>query len=285
MTEIVANIGHNWYTEEDSEARLLALIRGIATTGAQAVALPMFKADEVYREEADIDRATIYNMPRELLTLGVNEARKQGMKVYITPYYPKAIEVAERLNVHGYHVHDGELRHDEMMEAIGKTGKPVLIAAGLYLFDEIKASLSAFFNPDNVTLLHSTGGRPTFPENAKLPVVLEIPSFFWDMGIIKYGIQSTFSTIGLDTVAMGYKLDVLLRTIDLEDLEGIEGEWSITSEGLREIVNVSQIVGDAVNPDLVTGFLTAEDIEARNLFLRDGTDFLKPCNCGENAGL
>ena len=280
--EIVANIGHNWLSMDgDSKGRMITLVEAAHKAGVESMCFKLFKADEVYREDKDIDATTMYDTQDEVVTAGVNHAKRMGLRVYITPQYLDAVTWSARvLKPYGYHIADGDFRFGELVKNIGEQNKPTLISSGLYEYGEMEHALEEFFDKEKVTLLFSTAGMPTPPKDANLPGILSLAAHFWKMEIMKYGLDSTYISIGLDTVAMGYRLDVLMRTLDLEDGEGVESNWSITPTALASLVELDQIVSLATSPTYKFGNLTQAAIVARDKLLR-GTDALLPCNCGE----
>jgi sialic acid synthase SpsE len=283
---IIANIGHNWYDGTGKIDRAKKLIDTAYKGGADDVCFPIFKASEVYREDDMVSATKMYNMSTDWIPELVSEIKSKGMRAYTTVFYPLGVELAKHAAVAGLHIPNGYLRHDELVEAAVATKDNTFVSCGLYAQEEMNEPLDKFMQL-NLVLLHSTGDLPTKPQWAKLNTILDLAGYGFKRNIVEYGLDSTYSTVILDVVAMGYKIDYLMRKLDLDDGKGVESGWSIKPKELRMLSEARASISSATNPvyafeDLL---LTESDIASRDRLFPDPDDFLLPCRpCGEGRG-
>jgi sialic acid synthase SpsE len=283
MINVVANIGINWFSKKpDKRAR--QLVETAIDAGVSGVIVPMFKAEQLFREQQLIDGSRQYEILPELVYDLLQIADKNDVMFYLNPRYADAVDYGESIRVDGYHISNGDILYSEMIKRIGESKKPVLLSTGFSWIEEIKAAVNLILGQSDiytqeVVLLHSTGGTPTVAEDAVLSRILNLMSDFYPMDV---GLESFYSDDFLDYVAMGYPgLWGVVRRLDLPDNPGIEAEYSITPNELKRLVQVAKVmstVAPAV-PHSNQGF-SQTDFEARRRLMRlPKDDFLLPPSC------
>lgn len=287
MINIVANIGINWFSKKP-EKRARNLVEAAINAGVSGVVVPMFKAGELFREKQLVDGSKQYEITPELVYDLMKIADSRDVMFYLNPRYAAAVDYGESINVDGYHIANGDILYNELLEAVGETGKPVLLSTGYSWEEEIRQASNILLGKNDIyskelVLLHSTGGTPTIAEDAMLVRILNLMTDFYPMDI---GLESFYYDDFLDYVAMGYPdLWGIMRRIDLGDNIGIEAEYSVVPEQLAKLVSIAGAMDKVVNPVIYgdTGF-SETDFEARRRLMRlPKDDYLLPPSCCPDA--
>jgi N,N'-diacetyllegionaminate synthase len=96
----------------------------------------------------------------------------KGMEFISSPFSIAAVELLEKLGVKRYKIGSGELTNCLMLDAIGKTSKPIIISSGMsdwMELDETINFLKTYNNP--LSILQCTTAYPTKPEQWGLGVM------------------------------------------------------------------------------------------------------------------
>ncbi|TAE83996.1 MAG: N-acetylneuraminate synthase, partial [Bacteroidetes bacterium] len=89
-----------------------------------------------------------------------------------SPFSIAAVQLLEQVGVKRYKIGSGELTNYLMLDAIAKTGKPIILSSGMSDWHELDATLN-FLKPygNSVSLLQCTTAYPTKPEQWGLSVI------------------------------------------------------------------------------------------------------------------
>ena len=279
MGKILADIAHNWYYDGKDPLATVKKLVGVAKRGgADGVVIPGFRAELVYREKEAVQRTRKYELPLDIIDGVADIVRDHDLELWATPYYPEIIEIFQDIRVDGYRLENGDLRHDGIVHALAATNRKVLVAVGLYGFEETELPFSVF-DDGKVVVMHSTGGMPTHAENGQIGKILSMVANYWDKGIDEFGLDSTYAIPAMDILAMGFGLDYLVRQIKLDE-KAIGSRWAVDENELKQISRIFALAEEAVKVKTALKNLTDADLAARKDRLRDPDDFLLPCNCG-----
>lgn len=92
-----------------------------------------------------------------------------------SPFSIEAVDLLERVGVSRYKVGSGEVTNTPMLDAIGQTGKPVILSSGMSSWQELDAAVNAIQRHHNrITVLQCTSAYPCPYEDVGLNVMLEI---------------------------------------------------------------------------------------------------------------
>lgn len=104
---------------------------------------------------------------------GYCEAR--GPEFLSSPFSIEAVELLERIGVGRYKVPSGEVTNLPLLEAVAKTGKPVLLSSGMSSWAELDRAVEAVTrHHDRLTVLQCTSEYPCPDEHVGLNVMLEM---------------------------------------------------------------------------------------------------------------
>jgi N,N'-diacetyllegionaminate synthase len=111
---------------------------------------------------------------------------EKGVEFISSPFSIAAVELLEKLNVKRYKIGSGELSDYLMLDAIAKTGKPIILSSGMSDWNELDDSINFLKKYNNeISLLQCTTAYPTQPEQWGLNVLQKMKE--------RYQIQVGFS--------------------------------------------------------------------------------------------
>jgi len=182
-TLVIAEIG---LSHEGSLGLAEAYIDAVAECGADAVKFQTHIAEaessekEPWRvkfskqDEHRIDywRRTAFTEEQWLFLR--EHAEKRGLLFLSSPFSTEAVEMLERIGVHGWKIASGELTNEFMLERIGRSKLPVLVSTGMARMQEVE-SISKRFKQDDVpyALLQCTSMYPTTADKLGLNVLAQ----------------------------------------------------------------------------------------------------------------
>ena len=173
---VVAEIGNNHEGDPDVA---LELVRSAAAAGAGAVKFQTF-TPEHYVRRSDRERFEMlsrFRLPPEDYERLAAAARDEGLLFLSTAFDLPSVGALEQL-VDAYKIASGDITFIPLLEAIGRTGKPILLSTGASRLDEVDGALKALDRPDGVCLLHCTSSYPAPDEDANVAAVATLKERF-----------------------------------------------------------------------------------------------------------
>lgn len=147
-----------------------ALVRAAASARADAVKFQIFEADEVAvrgYEHYELFRNLQLSETRwaELASL----TRQHGMAFLADVLGLRGVEMLDRLGVDGFKIHASDALNLPLLEAVGRTGCPVLLSCGGSTSDEIAEAVRVLQDSGakSMCLLHGFQTSPTAPEDSR----------------------------------------------------------------------------------------------------------------------
>lgn len=145
---VIAEIGVN---HDGSVDRGVELVRAAASAGADAIKLQLFREDLILSraaKPAQYQIAAGAPEPHELLRSlelsakqmqpMIDEARHVGVHAIVTVFNLELVEEAETLNVDAYKTASPDLVNRPLIEALMRTGRPLILSAGAATLDEVR---------------------------------------------------------------------------------------------------------------------------------------------------
>lgn len=174
---IIAEAGSNWKagSAEEDEKRARKLIKAAADAGADAIKFQTFRADRVYAHGAgrsdylanvgissdmnDLFRSL--EMPYELIPKLAEWCESEGIELMSSVFSEEDLEAVDPF-VKRHKLASYEISHLRLIEALAKTGKPLLISTGASHLDDISWALATFAKAGGVSasLLQCTAKYP-----------------------------------------------------------------------------------------------------------------------------
>jgi N-acetylneuraminate synthase len=99
-------------------------------------------------------------------------AEARGLAFLSSPFSIEAVALLERIGVGSYKIPSGEVTNIPMLQAIARTGKPVLLSSGMSSWEELDAAVAAIRrHHDRVTVLQCTSAYPCRNDQVGLNVL------------------------------------------------------------------------------------------------------------------
>ena len=177
---IIAEIGQNHNGSMDNARKLIDMA---VRCGANAVKfqkrdiaseLTKEAYDRVYDSHNSFGHT--YGEHREFLELDEEQHKElkeyslaQGITYFCTPCDIPSVEMMERLGVPFYKVASRDLTNLPTLDAIAKTGKPVILSTGMASLEDIEQALEVLGNrPESILILQCTSQYPAELEKVNL---------------------------------------------------------------------------------------------------------------------
>lgn len=266
---IVANIGVNWWSQKGGTKRAEELVRAAIDSGVHGVCVPYLRADKLHKKPDIAKNLRRFDIPPETLYDLKKIAKEEGVTFWVAPDHADDVEYLETIDVDGYHIQNGNLDVIPLLKAIAKTEKPVVMSTGFASFDEINAAVEAILDvrgddaaEAELMLLHSTGAMPTPAAESQLGRILDLAAEFMPLFVGYESFLSANNTL-LDYAAMTYNPAIIMRRLDLADRKGVETEYSLTPDQLKQLVEVALQMEWVNNPQFYADEFTEGDWDAR----------------------
>lgn len=102
-------------------------------------------------------------------------AKSCGIDFLSSPFSIEAVELLESVGVSRYKIPSGEVSNIPMLEAVARTGRPVLLSSGMSNWHEMDAAVKTVLkHHDRLCVLQCTTSYPCPPEKVGLNVLAEI---------------------------------------------------------------------------------------------------------------
>jgi sialic acid synthase SpsE len=191
---VIAEIG---LTRAGSIDRGVALVDAAASAGASAVNLQTASPDDLAGDPAAhmhsgsiLSCCASHRLDERTQAAVAARAHARGLVVVATPSSLKAIDVLERCGVDAYKIPSRDLTYLALIDGCARTGKPVILSAGMATLDEIRHALWAMnrAGATRTALLHCVSapavplGRDNLRALATLAAAFRLPVGLSDHG-------------------------------------------------------------------------------------------------------
>jgi sialic acid synthase SpsE len=209
------------------------LIDAAATAGADAVKFQTYKAaslvtdwapkywelagdDGLESQQAYFGRRDSFGF-EEYKALAEHAAGR-NIVFCSTPFDLEAIRWLDAVGVPFWKIASADIDNFPLLEAVAKTGKPVILSTGASLFTEIEASVQ-FLREKGVrelALLHCTLAYPTPNDQANLGRIIELKKRFSDLviGYSDHTVPDDAATVPVLAVTLGARIVEKHFTLD-----------------------------------------------------------------------
>jgi sialic acid synthase SpsE len=249
---VIAEIGINHNGDLDLARRLIDVA---ADAGCDAVKFQKRSPEDcVPAEQRDVVRDTpwgrmTYLEYRYRVEFGVAEyeeidlhCAKRGLHWFASPWDVPSVAFLERFDVVAHKVASACLTDTELLHALRRAGRPVLLSTGMSTLAEIDRAVE-ILGTDRLVLLHATSTYPLPPGEANLLTIATLGR--------RYGVPVGYSgherglQISLAAVALGAVAVERHITLD-RTLWGSDQSASLEPEGLTHLVRDIRILGEAM---------------------------------------
>lgn len=220
-----------------------------------------FIADD-YRDRTDYTLEEIvdaYSISEEELLEMKKFSDEIGIDCTSTPFNKKEADfLVDKLNTQFIKVASMDLNNYPFLEYLAKKGKPMVISTGLSELYEIDKAVKTIENAGNnqIVILHCVSTYPPVDSDVNLNNIKTLMSTYPEYPI-GFSDHTLGTAIPLASVALGACLIEKHFTLD-KDMEGWDHKVSATKDELKEIVENSKRVSDALGSFRITATETDE---------------------------
>ena len=258
-TYIIAEIGQN----HNGEVRLAKKLIDMAVDcGASAVKfqkrdIPSELTKEAFNKPYDNPNSFGGTYGEHRMYLELNEAQHlelkeyadaEGITYFCTPCDVPSVELLERIHCPFYKVASRDLTNIPLLEALGKTGKPVIISTGMASMEDIDSAIKSLnLGKDKLMILQCTSQYPCALENVNLKVMDTLKE--------KYGLITGFSDhtsgVVVSTAASVLGAAIIEKHVTLDrTMKGTDQPGSLEKAGLNKLVEYIRATEIAIGDGL-----------------------------------
>ena len=184
---IVAEIGAG-FDPADPKDSVNQLIRAAKAAGADAVKLQIYRPDDLtcpglepltegpWANQTLWDIYSACALPEEHLLGWFNMARQTGITMFASIFHPRLVPFLESVKCPAYKVASAEINHHELLWAIARTGKPVILSAGMASDEELYSAWSVF--SEDAAVLHCVPEYPAATQHCNLNQITRLQKIF-----------------------------------------------------------------------------------------------------------
>ena len=208
-----------------------------------------------YVEEADGLQENIHQM-FERLSLSFKQtkklfdfAKKNKIEIFSTPFDEENVNLLEKLKVNFYKIASVDLVNIPLIEAVSKTGKPVILSTGMSTISNIEDAVEIFKKNGNKNLiiLHCLSSYPANENEMNLKVIKTLKRNFG----VPVGFSDHYPGIEISLMSIGVGANIIERHFTLDKkFEGPDHILSSEPEEMKKLVvlskNSNNILGDGI---------------------------------------
>lgn len=189
----------------------------------------------------------------------IDHSMSRGIHCFASPWDVPSVDFLESLDVPVHKVASACITDEELLLALRKTGKPLIVSTGMSTLDEVDWAMSVL-GSENVILLHTTSTYPCPPDEANLRTMTTLADRF-DVPVGYSGHEKGLQ-ISLAAVAMG--ATVIERHITLDrTMWGSDHAASLEPQGLDHLVRDIRIIEEAAGDGVKRVFPGEEEPRRR----------------------
>lgn len=269
IAEISAN--HNGNLEIALET-----IRGAKRAGADGIKLQTYTADTITidsREDDFLIKGSIwegrnlYELYQEAYTPWewhqalFDEAEKEDLICFSSPFDKTAVDFLENLNVPAYKIASFEITDIPLIEYVASKGKPLILSTGIATMEDIEVALDACRRMGNyeIALLKCTSSYPSTIEEANMVMVKDFADRF---GVIAGLSDHTMGPI-VPVVATCFGAKIIEKHFILDrSIGGPDASFSMNEHEFTEMVKAVREAEKAIG--VVDYKLTEKQVKAKD---------------------
>lgn len=219
-----------------------------------------------------------------------NYANKIGVTYFCTPCDIPSLELLERIDCPFYKVASRDLTNIPLLEALGKTGKTIIISTGMATYDDIDDAIKALNVENNkLIIMQCTSEYPCKPENVNLNAIKTIEE--------KYkcicGLSDHTSGVIISAAASALGVKIIEKHITLDrTMKGTDQPGSLEEAGLKKLIDyinaISKAMGDGEKSKIHESINMAKTKLGRSLVskihIKKGTILTEQMLCLKSPG-
>lgn len=254
----------------------LETVRAAKRAGAHCIKLQTYTADTITidsRKEDFMIKGTIWEgknlhdlykeayTPWEWHKEIMNEAEKQGLICFSSPFDPTSVDFLESLNVPAYKIASFEITDIPLIEYVASKNKPIIISTGIAKVEDIELAITACHRMGNydIALLKCTSSYPAPIEEANMTMVKDLAERF---GVIAGLSDHTMGNI-VPVVATCFGAKIIEKHFILNhSIGGPDASFSMDEKEFSDMVKAVREAEKAIG--VVDYALTDKQIKGRD---------------------
>lgn len=229
---------------QQSFQKALMIIWAAAEAGADAVKVQMFTPDDMTLPKADkrfkVTKGlwqghTLYElyekacMPYDWIPRLKEHTEAKGMEFIVTIFHPRTVPIAEEMGIKTYKVASFEINYENLILALDKTDKSVIVSTGSATYKEIEAVVKVLRR--NLTLLKCTSEYPAPIESMNLKTIPALEHCFK----VPAGLSDHTTGIVAPVVAVTLGATIVEKHITI-DGKGLDSGFAILPDRFAAMV-------------------------------------------------
>ena len=197
-------------------------------------------------------------------------AKECKIKAFSTPFDLPSLKFLETMNCPMYKVASFELNDHQLIQAIAKTGKPMIMSTGMANRHEVEMAAAAAIDAgcQNLTLLKCTSAYPAPADEANLATMHDYMQYMRRIERSAWGLSdhTTGSTVAIAAAALG--ASVIEKHFTLHRGNGLDDAFSMEPHEFDQMAKACRIAAKAVGR-VSYGPTASESLELRrSLYIR-----------------
>ncbi|MDQ1547626.1 MAG: N-acetylneuraminate synthase [Actinomycetota bacterium] len=188
-----------------------------------------------YRYRVEFDR-------EQYIEIG-DYATLRGLSWFASPWDEVAVDFLEDLQVVAHKVASASVTDIAMLEALARTGKPIILSTGMSTLEQIDRAVEVL-GTDNLVILHATSTYPLPPEEANIRMITTLQERYVGVPIgysgHERGLQISIGAVALGAVAVERHI-----TLD-RTMWGSDHAASLEPVGFEHLVRDIRVLGEAM---------------------------------------
>ena len=165
----ICEVGSNY---DGSLERACEYVRAAKAAGADAVKFQTLRKDKLvapriyaagrWQDNPVYGAFASLELPDEWHLTLMRCAQEEGIEFFSTPFYLEAVALLERAGVRTYKIASGDITFRPLLQAVGATGKRVILSTGASDLNDVERALSMLTKAGarDITLLHCVSNYP-----------------------------------------------------------------------------------------------------------------------------
>ncbi len=216
-----------------------------------------------------LDLLNKFQLKNDQLCQIFDYCKHRGILPLCTPWDLVSVNVLNEYGLEGFKVASADLTNFELLEALAKTGKPLICSTGMSSDAEIRSSVGLLHRLGvQFALLHCNSTYPTPFKDVNLSYLPRLKQLAGTM--VGYSGHERGFAVPLAAVALGARIVEKHFTID-RNMEGNDHKVSLLpeefAEMVRQIRNVEEAMGQGETRELTQGELINRENLAKSLVI------------------
>ncbi len=253
------------------------LVKFVVKTKADAIQIQVFKK-EVYMTPTykDWDLTTRLELSQEEWSQVIKIIKKNDLLFFAAGYDVESIKFLVEKGVDAFKIHSSDSSNPEVLEAMGKTKKPIFLSCGAVRLEEIQKAIKILRENGNekLVLMHGYQGFPTKLEDTHLNYMKTLERIFGlNVGFYDHVDGGSILAKIIPMMAIAYGSQVIEKHFILtrED-KGIDYESSLDRENFvkfcRLVRESEKTIGKKEIRDFTIGELNYRAICKKSIVLK-----------------